>query len=227
MSSATPSPYETPPVPTSRPRPWRSPQAVARAARRWRRRCGRRARGSPRASTTHTAAPLLCDTTASTRATPTRPSARSRKRSPSSRAPRPHWRSRRAWVPLRPPCLRCAPPAATSSRSVSCTPARSRSCRGRASEWASTSPMSTWRLPAPSLTRSSRAARCWFSPRRRPIRCSSWPTSTNWVRSRVRSQWSTRRSPHHSASSRWRTASTSRCTPPRRGSPATTTPRSA
>ena len=42
-----------------------------------------------------------------------------------------------------------------------------------------------------------------------------------------RSRSSTRRSPHRSASSRSRTASTSRCTPPPRESPATTMPPSA
>ena len=80
---------------------------------------------------------------------------------------------------------------------------------------------------ARSPRRCGRAGRCSCSPRRRRTRASSWSTSTSSARCAARSRSSTRRSPRRSASSRWPTACTCRCTRRRRASPGTTTRRSA
>ena len=205
-------------------RHWRSPPAALRADRRSPRRCGRRAPGNRRASTTLTAGQPRCATTGSTRVIRIQRFVHSRKRWPSSKGRRRRWRSHPEWERSQPRCSRCAPRAATSSHSVSCTPARSPSCKGRAAGWASTSPTSTSPRLGRSPKRSCPATRCWYWRRRRRTPCWSWPTSTSSVRSRARSPWSTRRSQHHSASSRSRTVSTSRCIRPPRESPGTTTP---
>ena len=101
----------------------------------------------------------------STAATPTRPCGRSRRRSPSSRAPRTRSPSPRAWAPSPRRCSPSARPATTSSPSASSTPARSRSCRARAPGSASTTPSSTAPSPARSPRPCSRGARCSSSPR--------------------------------------------------------------
>ena len=137
------------------------------------------------------------------------------------------WRSRPAWGPSRRPCSHCVPPAATSSPSVSSMPARSPSSRGRAGGCGIDVTFVDVATPgAFAEAVESRPDDAGRSPSRRRTPSSSSPTSTNSDRSRVRSRWSTRRSPRRSASSRWRSASTSHCTRRRRESPATTMPRS-
>ena len=116
---------------------------------------------------------------------------------------------------------------ATSSPSASSTPARWRSCRGRAPRFGIETTLVDGTVPG--------AFAAAVQPGRTMLVLAETPsnprlelsTSTSSARSPARSRSSTRRSPRRSASSRWRTASTSCCTRRRRASPATTTPRSA